>query len=243
MHFYYGHCDCCFDPAAYQEVLKMGVFDRISRMIRSNISELLDRVEDPEKVLQQIVTDMQQDLREAKLQVASAIRDQKKLEARHLENLEAAGRWEERAISAVESGDDALAREALKRKKNYEQLARGYKEQLDEQFKSVQLLKTSLATLEAKIEEARRRKDLLIARQKRARAQKTISETMSGMSRSSALAALEKMEGQVKAAEVHAEAIAEIETNSLEARFAELENEDVNDELAKLKAKIAEKKD
>ena len=221
----------------------MGVFDRISRMIRSNISDLLDRAEDPEKILQQIMVDMQQDLREAKLQVAAAIRDQKKLETHYQENADMADRWEKRAISAVEEGDDTLAKEALRRKRASEQLARGYKEQLDEQVKSVQLLKTSLAALEAKIEEARRRKDLLIARQKRAQAQKTISETMSGMSKSSALAALEKMEGRVRAAEMHAEAIAEIETNSLEARFAELENGDIDGELAKLKAKVAEKKD
>ncbi len=221
----------------------MGVFERISRIIRSNISELLDRAEDPEKVLQQIMVDMQQDLREAKLHVAAAIRDQKKLETRYQENLDLVDRWEKRAISAVEEGDDALAKEALRRKKNFEQLAKGYKEQLEEQTRSVKLLKTSLAALEAKIEEARRRKDLLIARQKRAQAQKAISESMNGMSKSSALAVLERMEGKVKAAEIHAEAIAELETDSLEARFARLDNEDVDDELAKLKAKLSEKKE
>jgi phage shock protein A len=221
----------------------MGVFERISRIIRSNISDLLDRAEDPEKILQQIMVDMQQDLREAKLQVAAAIRDQKKLETQYHENLDMADRWEKRAISAVQEGDDTLAKEVLRRKRASEQLAQGYKEQLEEQTESVQLLKTSLAALEAKIEEARRRKDLLIARQKRAQAQKTISETMSGMSKSSALAALERMEGRVKAAEVHAEAIAEVEANSLEARFAELKNGDINDELARLKAKVAEKKE
>jgi phage shock protein A len=221
----------------------MGVFERISRIIRSNISDLLDRAEDPEKVLQQIMVDMQQDLREAKLHVAAAIRDQKKLETRYQENLDLADRWEKRAISAVEEGDDALAKEALRRKRNFEQLAKGYKEQLEEQTRSVKLLKTSLAALEAKIEEARRRKDLLIARQKRAQAQKAISESMNGMSKSSALAVLERMEGRVKAAEIHAEAIAELEAESLEARFARLDNEDVDDELAKLKAKLSEKKE
>ncbi len=220
----------------------MGVFDRISRMIRSNISELLDKVEDPEKVLQQIVIDMQQDLREAKLQVAAAIRDQKKLETRYQETLATADKWEKQAISAVEAGNDTLAREILRRKQTAEQLARGYKVQLDEQSESVQSLRTSLATLQAKIEEARRRKDLLIARQKRAQAQKTISKTMGGMSKSSALATLENMEGKVRAAEIQAEAMAEIEADDLEARFAELENDDVNDELARLKAKVAQRK-
>lgn len=217
----------------------MGVFDRISRMIRSNISELLDKVEDPEKVLQQIVTDMQQDLREAKLQVAAAIRDHKKLETQYNETLATAERHEKHAISAVEAGNDNLAKEALKRKKIAEQLARSYKEQLDEQAASVQNLRTSLAALQAKIEEARRRKDLLIARQKRAEAQRIISRTMGGMSESSALTALEKMEGRAETAE----ALAEVEADDLESRFAELENDDVNDELAKLKARVAEKKD
>ena len=94
----------------------MGVFDRISRMVRSNISGLLDKVEDPEKVLQQIVIDMRQDLREAKLQVAAAIRDHKKLEAQYNETLATAERHEKHAISAVEAGNDNLAKEALKRK-------------------------------------------------------------------------------------------------------------------------------
>jgi len=222
----------------------MGVFERISRIIRSNISELLDRAEDPEKMLQQIMVDMQQDLREAKLHVASAIRDQKKLENQYNESLETAGKWEQRAMAAVEKGDDSLARECLRRKKDYDQLANNYKTQVEEQTQSVVLLKSSLSALQAKIEDARRRKDLLIARQKRAQAQRSISETMSGMSKSNALAALEKMEGRVKAAEIQAEAIAELESNSLESKFAELEGgDDINDELAKLKAKVAEKKD
>ena len=221
----------------------MGVFERISRIIRSNINDLLDRAEDPEKMLQQIMVDMQQDLREAKLHVASAIRDQKKLETRYHDNLEMSDKWERRAIAAVEEGNDTLAKEALRRKKSFEQLAEGYKEQLKEQSESVQFLKTSLSSLEAKIEEARRRKDLLIARQKRAQAQKSISETMSGISKSNALAALERMEGRVKASEIHAEAIAEIESNSLQSKFAELETNDVDDELAKLKEKVAKKED
>ena len=235
--------NCTLAPLHIQEVITMGVFERISRIVRSNISELLDKAEDPEKILQQIMDDMRQDLREAKFQVAASIRDQKNLEARYQENLAMADRWEKRAISAVEEGEDVLAKEALRRKRTFEQLAYGYSEQLEEQTRSVQFLKTSLTTLEAKIEDAKRRKDLLIARQKRARAQKTISETMNGMSKSSALAALERMENKVKDTEVQAEAIAEIEANSLEAKFANLKNDDINDELAKLKAKIAEKKD
>ena len=221
----------------------MGVFDRIGRIIRSNISDLLDRAEDPEKVLQQIMVDMRQDLREAKLQVASAIRDQRRLETQYQESVSAADNWETRAVSAVGAGNDELAKEALKRKKVADQLKQGYKEQLDEQTESVHSLRNSLSALEVKIEEARRKKDLLIARQKRAHAQKAISETMSGMSKSGALAALERMEDRVRSAETRAEAATEVEASSLEGRFAELENDDMDHELAKLKAKLAEKKE
>ena len=216
----------------------MGVLERISRIIRSNISELLDRAEDPEKILQQLVTDMQQDLREAKLQVASAIREMKKLEKQYQENLNMADIWEKRAISAVKEQNDYLAKESLKRKKSCEQLAGEYKKQLDDQTKSVQFLKTGLGELEAKLEDAKRKKDLLISRQKRAQAQRKITETMNGMSKSSAFSALEKIESKVRDAEVHAEALQEIETDSLDSKFAELEGNDINDELARLKEKV-----
>jgi len=216
----------------------MGVLERISRIIRSNINDLLDRAEDPEKILQQLITDMHQDLREAKLQVASAIREQKKLEATYQENLNMVDIWEKRAISAVKEQNDSMAREALKRKRTCEQLAREYKLQLDDQTKSVQSLKTGLAELTAKLDDAKRKKDLLIARQKRAIAQRTINETMGGISRSGAFSALERIENKVKEAEIHAEALAEIEANKLESKFADLENKDINDELSKLKAKI-----
>lgn len=217
----------------------MGVLERISRLIRSNINDLLDRAEDPEKILQQIITDMQQDLREAKIQVASAIREQKKLESLYQENIAMADVWEKRAISAIKEQNDYLAREALKRKRDCERLAQEYKIQLDDQTKSVQSLKTGLAELEAKLSDAKRKKDLLVARQKRAQAQKTISQTMSGISRSGAFSALERIEKKVRDAEFEAQAYEELKKDSLEAKFAELENDDISVELAKLKDKIS----
>jgi len=218
----------------------MGVLERISRLIRSNINDLLDRAEDPEKILQQLITDMQQDFREAKIQVASAIREQKKLESQYQENLIMVDIWEKRAISAIKEQNDYLAKEALKRKRDCEQLAKEYKLQLDDQTKSVQSLRTGLSELEAKLSDARRKKDLLIARQKRARAQRSINETMSGISRSGAFSALERIENKVRNAEVEAQALEELKKDTLESKFADLENGDLNTELAKLKDKIKE---
>jgi len=218
----------------------MGVFERLSRIIRSNINDLLDIAEDPEKILQQLITDMQQDLREAKLQVAAAIREQKKLDTQYQDNLGMADVWEKRAVAAIKDGNDALAKEALKRKRDFDQLAKEFKLQFDDQAKSVQFLKGGLTELETKLAEAKRKKDILIARQKRAQAQKAITESMSGMSKNSAFAALERMENRVKNVEAHAEAIAELESEKLETRFASLEKDDISEELAKLKAKIKE---
>lgn len=216
----------------------MGVLERISRIIRSNINDLLDRAEDPEKILQQLITDMQQDLRETKLQVAAAIREMKKLESQYQENLNMVDIWEKRAVSAIKEQNDYLAKEALKRKKNCEQLAKEYKTQLDDQTRSVQFLKTGLSELEAKLDDAKRKKDLLIARQKRAETQRKISETMGGMSKSNALSAFERIENKVRDAEVHAEALKEIESDRIDLKFTELESGDINAELARLKEKI-----
>jgi len=183
---------------------------------------------------------MQQDFREAKIQVASAIREQKKLESQYQENLIMVDIWEKRAISAIKEQNDYLAKEALKRKRDCEQLAKEYKLQLDDQTKSVQSLRTGLSELEAKLSDARRKKDLLIARQKRAKAQRSINETMSGISRSGAFSALERIENKVRNAEVEAQALEELKKDTLESKFADLENGDLNTELAKLKDKIKE---
>jgi len=217
----------------------MGVFERLSRIIRSNINDLLDRAEDPEKILQQLITDMQLDLREAKLEVAAAIREQKKLETQYQDNLAMADVWEKRAVSSIKDNNDMLAKEALKRKRSFEQLAKEYKLQFDDQVKSVQFLKSGLAELEAKLTEAKRKKDLLVARQKRAKAQKTITETMTGVSKNGAFAAFERMENRVKDAEAHVDALVEIESDRIEKKFADLENININEELAELKAKIS----
>jgi len=143
-------------------------------------------------------------------------------------------------VAAIKDGNDALAKEALKRKRDFDQLAKEFKLQFDDQAKSVQFLKGGLTELETKLAEAKRKKDILIARQKRAQAQKAITESMSGMSKNSAFAALERMENRVKNVEAHAEAIAELESEKLETRFASLEKDDISEELAKLKAKIKE---
>lgn len=149
-------------------------------MIRSNLNALINQAEDPEKMLDQILIDMRQQLQEAKREVAAAIADEKRLAAQ-LEAVRAQVReWDRRAVLAVERGEDDLAREALRRKAEQQQLAAGYQSQWEAQEASTTSLKQALRALSEKIDEAARKKNLLVARQKRAEAQKHIHEVMAG---------------------------------------------------------------
>ncbi|RMF90103.1 MAG: PspA/IM30 family protein [Nitrospinota bacterium] len=220
----------------------MGIFDRITTVIKSNINDLINRAEDPEKMLNQMMIDLREQLAQAKREVAVAIADEKRLQKLYEAEADQAAQWEKRAMLAVEKGDDALAREALTRKKEHENLANQYKKQWEQQKASTENLKNALRTLNRKIEEASRKKNLLVARQKRAKAQKHIHETMSRLADTSAFETFDRMAAKVDQMEAEAEAAVEIEADlggeDLEKRFAELETGSVDAELAALKAKM-----
>ena len=220
----------------------MGILTRMKTVLKSNVNAALDSVEDTERMLNQTVLDMQQQLAKAKQQVAVSIADEKRLERQYKENQAQTESWMEKAKLAVQKGNDELAKAALARKTEYEGLASEYKTQYEAQKASVEKLKSSLRELERKIEEAKRQKDLLIARSKRANAQKAIHQTMSGMSTNAgAFDTFERMKNKVDDAEAKAEAAEEMATSgeaSLDREFAELEKSSVDDELASLKAQM-----
>ncbi|SRR5258706_4942749 len=205
----------------------MGIFARLARLIKSNLNDLISRAEDPEKMLNQIVIDMNTQLIEAKKQVASSIADEKKLAKQAEQEAASAAEWERRAMMAVRANDDALAKEGLTRKKEHDYLAEQFKLQHQKQKQAVEALKLALRALNAKIEEAKRKKNLLIARKKRAEAQKQIQETMSGLKNASAFEAFDQMEqriGQIEAeAEAGAELAEEYSGDVLATKFQQLE--------------------
>jgi phage shock protein A len=205
----------------------MGIFARLAQLIKSNLNDLISRSEDPEKMLNQIVIDMNTQLLEAKKQVAASIADEKKLMKQTEQELATAAEWERRAMMAVRAGDDALAKEALARKREHEELAGAFRAQWDKQKKAVEQLKLALRALNAKIEEAKRKKSLLIARKKRAEAQRAIQETMAGLRNASAFEAFDRMQDRIERLEAEAEATAELQEeysgDVLAHRFAELE--------------------
>jgi phage shock protein A len=221
----------------------MGFFQRLATLIKSNLNDLISRSEDPEKMLNQIVEDMTNQLGEAKKMVALSIADEKKLEKQTQQELATAAEWERRAMLAVRAGDDNLAKEALARKKEHEALGEQFKDQWQKQKASVEQLKLALRALNAKIEEAKRKKNLLIARKKRAEAQKAIQETMSGLRNASAFETFDRMAGKIEQMEAEASAQAELNEeysgDVLAHKFNQLEQtKGAEEDLLALKRKM-----
>jgi phage shock protein A len=224
----------------------MGIFDRFSALLKSNINDLISRAEDPEKMLTQILVDMRGQLVKAKQQVASAIADEKRLRDQTDAEYKQAQDWERRAMLAVQEGRDDMAKQALVR--HGEHLNNGA--QLEQTWETHRLetekLKNSLRDLNDKIEEAKRKKNLLVARQRRAQAQQRIAETMSSLSEKSAFEAFARMEERIETNERQIKASAEIEEeftgDTLQRDFKQLEkgavSVSVDSQLLALKQKM-----
>ena len=220
----------------------MGVFDRLSTLIRSNINDLISRAENPEKMLNQLITDMRGQLAKAKQQVASAIADEKRLAAQAEQEKKLAGEWEKRAELAVREGRDDLAKQALLRYNEHVQSAVQLHETWVKHREETEKLKLSLRQLNDKIEEAKRKKNILIARAKRAEAHKRIQETMSSISDKSAFETFERMAEQIEHEERRLIAAAEVNEDlsgdSLMEQFKSLEKADADQQLLALKQKM-----
>jgi phage shock protein A len=223
----------------------MGIFSRLGTLIKSNINDLISKAEDPEKMLSQVLVDMKNQLVEAKKQVAVAIGDEKRLKKQWDEQVANSKEWERKAMMAVHAGDDNLAKEALMRQKEHEELSNQFESQWHLQKDAVDKLKEQLRTLNSKIEEAKRKKNILVARAKRAEAQKTIQQTMAGLSDTSAFDTFDRMSEKVEAIEAEAEASTELAGemtgDTLAQKFKQLESPGgaaADMALAELKAKM-----
>jgi len=217
----------------------MGLFDRIARVVRANLNDIIGKAEDPEKVLEQAVVDMQEDLRQLRQAVAKAIASQKRTQQQYNQTQGEAAKWHQRAQLALQKGDETLAREALVRKKSQTDTANTLKIQLDQQSNQVETMKKNLVALESKIAEAKTKKNMLKARASAAKANEQLQDTMGSLGTSSALAAFDRMEEKVLEMEARTEAAAELAGADLESQFAALEaGSDIDDELAALKAQM-----
>ena len=224
----------------------MGIFSKFSTMVRSNINDLINRAENPEKMLNQIILDMRDQLAKAKREVAAAIADERKLRGQLDDEVKQSREWEKRAMLAVRQGRDDLAKQALVRQQEHAERASALDQTWRSQSAETEKLKGSLRQLNDKIEEAKRKRNLLIAKQKRAQAQRRIHETMSGLSDTSAFEAFNRMADKIDEEErrslAHAEVSEALAGDTLETEFLRLESgsEDagVDDRLTALKAEM-----
>ncbi len=205
----------------------MGIFQKLSTVIKSNINDLISRAENPEKMLNQIILDMRDQLAKAKREVAAAIADERKLKAQTEDEIKQTRDWENRAMLAVKEGRDDLAKQALMRQQEHAERAQMFQQTWQTQASETEKLKGSLRQLNDKIEEAKRKRNLLIAKQKRAQAQRRIHETMSGLSDTSAFEAFNRMAEKIEDDErkilAHVEISEALAGDTLETEFLKLE--------------------
>ncbi|MGJ3249030.1 MAG: PspA/IM30 family protein [Elainellaceae cyanobacterium] len=217
----------------------MGFFDRLMRVIRANLNSLVGRAEDPEKILEQAVIDMEEDLIRLRQSVAQAIATQKRTERQCSQAQSTSEEWYRRAQLALQKGEETLAREALARRKSYQETANALQGQLDQQRGIVEQLKQNMVALESKLSEAKTKKDMYIARARSAKASQQLNEMMGGLGTGNALAAFERMEEKVNELEARSEAIAELGSNDLEKQFQALESGgNIDDELAAMRSQM-----
>lgn len=210
----------------------MGLFDRVSRVVRSNLNAVVSSAEDPEKILEQTVDDMKEDLVQLRQAVAQSIASQKRLEQQYNQAETQASKWYSNAQLALKKGDEGLAREALARKKTFSETAASLKAQVDQSTGQVTTLKRNMTALEGKIAEAKTKKEMLKARARAAKATEQINQAMGGIDPSSAISAFERMEEKVLDMEARSEAVAELSGDTLDSKFAALESgSDVDFEL------------
>jgi phage shock protein A len=221
----------------------MGIFSRLAQLIQSNLNDLISRSEDPEKMLNQVVLDMNNQLVEEKMLVADSIAQKKRLAKQFEQETANAQEWERRAMMALRAGNEQLAKEGLARKHEHDDLVATYQEQWTKQKAAVDQLKKALRLLSDKIEEAKRKRNVLVARKKRAEAQKAIQETMSGLRDHSAFETFDRMAQKIDQLEAEAEAQGEIAEeysgDGLATQFQQLERTHSADEdLIALKRKM-----
>lgn len=215
----------------------MSILDRVSRLVRANVNDLIDQAEDPEKMIDQLLRDMQSNITTARASVAAMIAQEKELEADLNEVRQLSAEWATKAQRAVDAGKDDLAREALRRKRDNDENGRVYEQQHQAQNQTVEKLKQQLRLLESKYDTTLSQRDSLIARQRRAEATRQVSAHVSSLSPLDVSAELDRMERKIRSNEAQASALSEIEDNSFDAQFRELDYDlDVERELEALKS-------
>ena len=216
----------------------MALLERVGTLVRANLNDLIDKAEDPEKMIKQVILDMQNQLLQVKTQVAISIADQHLLEKKQKENEDKNAEWVRKAELAVDKKQDDLARAALERSMSYKQMSESFHQQIADQKTQVENLKTALQKLDQKLAEAEAKSDMLVAQHRRARALGKASDAQIAIGDDSKAAAFDRMQRKVMHSEATSQAKSEMASDKVEDRLAALEKEDHIDKLlAALKAR------
>lgn len=220
-----------------------GIFYRMADIVKANVNDLITRAEDPEKMIRQMILEMEEAVNKATASVGTAVANEKRLERQYLEKQDQIEAWQKKAEMAVEAGEDDLARRALERKAANQEATHDLEVALEESRKTSSQLKQQLTQLKAKLDEARTRQGTLIARRRAAEARKQIARGLSGVGED-AFSSFERFRQRIETEEAEAEAHQEMASAdpSLEEEFSKLERKStVEDELSALKKKMGNK--
>lgn len=216
----------------------MALLERVTTLIRANLNELIEKAEDPDSTIKQVILDMENQLIQVKTQVASAMADQHLLEKRRLEMEQNAAAWMQKAELAIEKGKEDLAKAALERSVNHRKMAEIYRQQEADQKAQAELMKSSLKTLGEKLAEAKARRDLLLAQHRRARGMSKVGEARATFEYESRRMELDNLRDNLERQSDFAQARSRLFGDDVESRFASMEREDqINRLLADLKAR------
>lgn len=216
----------------------MALLERVSTLVRANLNDLIDKAEEPEKMIKQVILDMQNQLLQVKTQVAIAIADLHLLENKQKENTDKVAEWMRKAEMCVEKKEDELARASLRRSESYRELSENFAQQVVDQKAQVENLKSALRQLEQKLAEAEAKADVLVAQHRRARAVGKASDARMAAGDGSKAAVFDRMKRKVAQSEAVSQAKAEIAGENIDDRLAALEKEDrIEQLLAELKGK------
>jgi phage shock protein A len=225
----------------YKEGETMSIFSRVRDLLSANINAMLDSAEDPEKMADEYLRQLNNELYEAKTSVAAAMADATKLNTKEAQYTAETEQWASKAESALRANNEELAKAALGRKVQAGKLAQQYKEQSDAQDQQVEQLQQALIQLETRIAETRAKKELIVAKKNRAATQEAIQRTVRGLGNINAMDKLDQLEERVDDRLAKADAMSKLESGTLENKFRDLEHDsEVDSELAELKRKLGQ---
>jgi len=217
----------------------MALMERVSTLVRANLNDLIDKAEDPEKMLKQVILDMENQLMQVKTQVAISIADLHLLEKRRQENEDKVAEWMRKAELAVDKKQDDLARAALERHKSYQAVTESFAQQIEDQKTQVESLKSALRKLEQKLAEAEAKFELLVAQHRRTRAAGKAADAQAAMGDRAKLATFDRMKHKVERSEAVGQAKAALVGEDIDDRFAKLEKEE---EIERMLAEIKQRR-